>query len=452
MPRSIWNGSISFGLVNVPVQLFSAVESQGRALPRVPSRHRRAHQAQARVRADRARRSSTPTSRRATRPRRGKYVMVTQEELESVEPGQSRTIDIEDFVELAEIDPIYFDKPYYVAPQKGAEKSYALLREAMAKSGRVAIAPVRHAHQAVPRRDPRRPTTCWSSRRCTSPTRSATPTTSTSRSAPRCRTASCRIANQLIDSLTTEWKPSALRGHVPRTRARPRPPQGQGADDRRRGARRRSAAKVVDLVEALQRSLDAQPAEAQAHGRATKKTAKRTAKKPAKRTRRARADCRRNRTCSKIAAMAPPLPVPDPVRLVPGRVPRRPRARRGHRRCVLGPRARAVARRGRRRSTSRTRTARTSARTSRTAAPSTATSCSARSTAGSSTATGACTNIPYSQRTQPQGEAAHVPDDRAQRLRARVVPPARRTAAVGDPGDRRDRRSRRGATSTRRRT
>ena len=131
MPRSIWNGSISFGLVNVPVQLFSAVE------PKDVHFHEFQAGTGARIRHKRV---SETTGReveysdieKGYETSRGKYVMLTQEELDSVEPGKSRTIDIEDFVELAEIDPIYFDKPYYVAPQKGAEKPYALLREAMA--------------------------------------------------------------------------------------------------------------------------------------------------------------------------------------------------------------------------------------------------------------------------------------------------------------------------------
>src|SRR5262245_53648181 len=139
MPRSIWNGSISFGLVNVPVQLYSAVSPKDVAF----------HEFQAGTGARiKHKRVSEKTGRevdyddieKGYETSRGKYVMLTKEELESVEPGRSRTIDIEDFAELDEIDPIYFDRAYFVAPQKGAEKPYALLREAMERSGRVAIA------------------------------------------------------------------------------------------------------------------------------------------------------------------------------------------------------------------------------------------------------------------------------------------------------------------------
>ena len=190
MPRSIWNGAISFGLVNVPVQLFSAVESKDVHF----------HEFQAGTGARiKHKRVSERTGRevdygdieKGYETSRGKYVMLTQEELDSVDPGRSRTIDIEDFVELAEIDPLYFDKPYYVAPQKGAEKSYALLREAMAKSGARRDRPLRHAHQAVPRRDPRRRQGARAGDAVLRRRDPRSRATSTSRRARRCRIASC---------------------------------------------------------------------------------------------------------------------------------------------------------------------------------------------------------------------------------------------------------------------
>src|SRR5205085_1645954 len=71
-----------------------------------------------------------------------KIVVITPEELDGLEPQKTRTIDIEDFVELSEIDPIYYDHPYYLVPDKGAGKAYKLLLEAMKDSGKVAIARV----------------------------------------------------------------------------------------------------------------------------------------------------------------------------------------------------------------------------------------------------------------------------------------------------------------------
>ena len=140
MPRAIWKGSISFGLVNVPVGLYSATESKDVHF------HQFEEDTGKRVRRKRV---AEGTDRevewddivKGYEVSKGKYVMITPEELESVEPGRSRTIDIEDFIDIDEVDPIYFEKSYYLAPEsgRGAEKAYALLREAMTKSGKVAI-------------------------------------------------------------------------------------------------------------------------------------------------------------------------------------------------------------------------------------------------------------------------------------------------------------------------
>ena len=71
-----------------------------------------------------------------------RYVLISPDELETLDPEKSRTIDIEDFVDLADIDPVYYDHPYYLVPDKGAAKAYGLLLNAMRESGRVAIARV----------------------------------------------------------------------------------------------------------------------------------------------------------------------------------------------------------------------------------------------------------------------------------------------------------------------
>ena len=121
MPRSIWNGAISFGLVNVPVQLFSAVESKDVHFHEFQAGTRSAHRAQAASRERTGREVDYGDIEKGYETARGKYVMLTQEELDSVDAGRSRTIDIEDFVELAEIDPLYFDKPYYRAAERCGE-------------------------------------------------------------------------------------------------------------------------------------------------------------------------------------------------------------------------------------------------------------------------------------------------------------------------------------------
>jgi DNA end-binding protein Ku len=140
MPRAIWNGSLSFGLVNVPVQLFSATDEKDIHFNQFEKgTGKRIHYK--RVAEDSDKEVAYKNIVKGYEVSDGKFVIVTPEELESVEPGKSRTIDIEDFIDLSEIDPVYFEKSYYLAPQEGAgaDRAYALLRDAMKKSGKVAV-------------------------------------------------------------------------------------------------------------------------------------------------------------------------------------------------------------------------------------------------------------------------------------------------------------------------
>jgi DNA end-binding protein Ku len=140
MARPIWTGSLSFGLVNVPVGLYSATEDK--------TVHFNQFEAGT---SDRIRQKRVNERTGDEVPYEqivkgydlggGEYVVVTAEELESVEPGRSRTIEISDFVDLDDIDPIYFKAAYYLGPQgPGAEKPYALLRRAMRDTNRVGLA------------------------------------------------------------------------------------------------------------------------------------------------------------------------------------------------------------------------------------------------------------------------------------------------------------------------
>src|SRR3954452_6268736 len=140
MPRAIWTGAVSFGLVNVPVGLYSATEDHDVHF------HQFEKGTTARVRNQRVNERTGEEVAykdvvKGAELDDGGYVMLTQEELESVEPGRSRTIDISDFVDAAEIDPIYFQRSYYLAPtDDGAKKAYALLVKAMDKAERVGVA------------------------------------------------------------------------------------------------------------------------------------------------------------------------------------------------------------------------------------------------------------------------------------------------------------------------
>jgi DNA end-binding protein Ku len=140
MPRAIWTGSISFGLVNVPVKLFTATEDRSVGF------HQFEPESGERIRYQRVTEQSGKEVEykaivKGYELEDGSHVLITPEELEAVEPGRSRTIDIEDFIDLDDVDPVYFDKTYHLAPaDQAAAKPYALLREAMKDSNRVAIA------------------------------------------------------------------------------------------------------------------------------------------------------------------------------------------------------------------------------------------------------------------------------------------------------------------------
>ena len=140
MARAIWSGAISFGLVNIPVKLFSAVSKKTVRFHQIDA------ESGARVRQKRVGPDDEEIAYeqivKGYEISPDKYVTISPEELEALEPQKTRTIDIEDFVELSEIDPIYYDHPYYLVPDKGAGKAYKLLLEAMKESGKVAIARV----------------------------------------------------------------------------------------------------------------------------------------------------------------------------------------------------------------------------------------------------------------------------------------------------------------------
>jgi DNA end-binding protein Ku len=137
--QGIWSGTISFSLVAIPVQVVKAVEP-GRVSFR--TLHSKDY-------SPLARRMFCPAENVLVPPEEivrgyeigpGKYVLVTDEELESVSPERSRTIEIVEFIDIQEVDPVYYDRPYYLVPAKGGEKAYRLLAEAMRRTNKAGLA------------------------------------------------------------------------------------------------------------------------------------------------------------------------------------------------------------------------------------------------------------------------------------------------------------------------
>src|SRR5215204_1986711 len=139
MARAIWSGSISFGLLNVPVRLYSAVSKQ-------TVRFRELREGDgSRVKHKRVAESDgkeVPYEKivKGYEYAPDQYVILSRDELAELEPQRTRAIEIQDFVDLDDIDPIYFEQPYFLGPDKGAERAYALLVQAMKDSRKVAIA------------------------------------------------------------------------------------------------------------------------------------------------------------------------------------------------------------------------------------------------------------------------------------------------------------------------
>jgi len=138
-PRSLWNGSIAFGLVTVPVKVYTATESKSVHFREVHAKdggkieHRRiCPKEDKEVGSDELVRGYQVSAR--------KWVELEDDEIAAAAGSQSRLIDVDHFVPASDIDPVYFEKAYYLGPDKGGEKAYRLLTDAMMKTGRVAVA------------------------------------------------------------------------------------------------------------------------------------------------------------------------------------------------------------------------------------------------------------------------------------------------------------------------
>ena len=139
--RAIWKGSISFGLVNIPVALYPATRREElkfrmlREKDLSPINYKRVAEKDGK---------EVPWDQivKGYEYEKGKYVVLKDEDFQRVDLEATQTVDIQDFVEIEEIDPMYFYKPYYLEPQKGGDKAYVLLRDALKKSNKVGIAKV----------------------------------------------------------------------------------------------------------------------------------------------------------------------------------------------------------------------------------------------------------------------------------------------------------------------
>jgi DNA end-binding protein Ku len=140
--RPIWKGSINFGLVNIPVSLHSAEDRRDELSFKLLDRHNLTPIHYQRINEKTGREVPWNQIVKGYEYEHGKYVPITEEDFQSANVEATQTIEIMDFIDVGEISPVYYDKPYYLEPLKKARKSYALLREVMRRTGKVGIAKI----------------------------------------------------------------------------------------------------------------------------------------------------------------------------------------------------------------------------------------------------------------------------------------------------------------------
>jgi len=267
MPRAIWKGAISFGLVNIPVGLYSATRPGNEIKLRMlresdqsPIKYKRVAEADEK---------EVPWENiiKGYEYEKGEFVVLTNEDLDKVSVASNQTVDIREFVELSEIDPMFFDQPYFLAPEKGGDKAYSLLREALEKSGKVGIAKVviktrEHLAAVKPLGKALVLELMHFADELADPNELNLPDKEVGKK-------ESAMAEQLIESMSGKWKPEewkdeyreALMKLIEEKVAAP------GKETRAPKAAGRKPTNVVDLAAVLQQSLDAQ---AKAEGRGKK--------------------------------------------------------------------------------------------------------------------------------------------------------------------------------------
>ncbi len=254
--RAIWKGSISFGLVNIPIALYPATRREDlkfrllRASDLSPVNYKRVAEKDGK---------EVPWDQivKGYEYEKGKFVVLNEKDFQRVDLEATQTVDIQDFVDVEEIDPMFFYKPYYLEPQKGGDKAYALLRETLEKSKKVGIAkviiktrqylagvkPLEHAlvlelmHFAEELADPEK---------LNVPKKSAQP-----------GKRELDMAEALVNSMSAEWNPEKYkdeyRDALLEVIEEKVEAGGKEIEEKRKPAK--PSPKVIDLVEVLQQSL-----------------------------------------------------------------------------------------------------------------------------------------------------------------------------------------------------
>jgi DNA end-binding protein Ku len=273
MARAIWSGSISFGLVNIPVKVHAAIRSTDIQFHQIHEKTKcRVHYKKF---CPEAGEISSDEIVKGYEIAPDQYVIIKQEELDALAPEKTETIDITDFVDLASIDPIFYDKPYYLLPNKQAAKAYRLLVTAMTESGKVAIARVvmRNKEYLVALR-PKGEIICMELMHFADELVSVDDLEPPKRS--EIGDKELKMAQQLIESLATEFKPENYRNEYTEKVHALIDRKAEGQEIVTEPAVVEAKGKVIDLMAALEQSL------ARAGEKKTEKTAEKSDRKKRK--------------------------------------------------------------------------------------------------------------------------------------------------------------------------
>ncbi|HEX2789809.1 MAG TPA: Ku protein [Steroidobacteraceae bacterium] len=213
MARPVWNGTISFGLLNVPVQIYSGERSVDLHFRLLDSRDKKPIRYE-RINSDTGAEVAWKDIVKAFEYEKGNYVVIPEQELRAAAPEITETVEIEAFVERDAISPMYFEKPYFLVPGKKAEKGYVLLRETLKKTGRIGIGKVvirtrQYLSALMPLGDALLLNLMRFPQELVQPDQFELPTGKLSDY--RISALELKMAVQLIDSMTTSWKPADYR-------------------------------------------------------------------------------------------------------------------------------------------------------------------------------------------------------------------------------------------------
>jgi DNA end-binding protein Ku len=280
MARAIWSGSLSFGLVNIPVEVHTAVREHR---PHFRMLHAKDHSPInfERVCQKDGKKVAWEDLVKGYEYEKGRFVILTKEDFAAASLEKTKRIDVLDFVEADAIDDRFFDKPYYLTPRKGGEMAYALLRQAMGEVGRIGIAKfIMRETQHLVAVEGMGDALVLSTLRFADEL--VEPSSLTFPSSRNLKKAELNMAKMLVENLASEWEPSKYEDDYRENLMRVIKAKMKGKEAKLIVDERPRDSNVIDLMERLRQSLD------KSNGRGTKKTVRASAKRKTVRARKQR--------------------------------------------------------------------------------------------------------------------------------------------------------------------